>query len=114
LPDQHIDWPRPRNPCVRCGHGVLVACVVRQRVAVGALAPLAATFERRLKTRILTGDEDIEYEAVPDHDEPRGRLVAFTCRGCGFTEWYTMEPEKIPIGPAYGTHLLVMAPSPYR
>jgi hypothetical protein len=114
LPDEPIEWPRPRNPCVRCGHEVLVAYVARQRAAVGLLAPLAATFERKLKTTILTGEEEIEYDAAPDTGAPRGRWVAFTCRSCGFTEWYALEPEKIPIGPSYGTHLFVTGRTPYR
>ncbi len=114
LPEQPIDWPRPRNPCVRCGHNVLVGCVVRQRAAPAELAPLAATFERKLKTPILTGDEYLEYDPVPDDHEPRGLFVAYACRGCGFTEWYVLHPERIPTGPSYGTHLFVIERTPYR
>ena len=114
LPAEPPDWPRPRSPCARCGHGVLVACIVRQRVAGGPLAPLAASFERRLKTQMLTGEEYIEYEPAPDHAAPRGLFVAYVCRGCGFTEWYALNPESIPVGPAYGTHLVVADRTPYR
>jgi hypothetical protein len=93
---------------------VLVACVVRQRSAGAQLAPLAASFERKLKTLILTGHEDVEYDAVPDHEAPRGVFVSYICRSCGFTEWYALSPEKIPIGPAYGTSLVLVDRGPYR
>ena len=44
-----------------------------------------------------------------------GVFVAHVCRSCGFTEWYALDPKTIPIGPAFGTELIVIrAPSPYR
>jgi hypothetical protein len=109
-----FESPRRRRPCARCGHSVLVEALVRERAAAGAVAPLAATFERKLKTPILTGEEDVEYDAVPDHAAPRGLFVATICRGCGFTEWYALDPHTIPIGPAYGTRLIEIEQTPYR
>jgi hypothetical protein len=88
--------------------------MVRERAGPGRLAPLAAAFERKLKTPILTGEEEIEYEAAPDHAAPRGRFVAHVCRGCGVTEWFAIDPEAIPIGPEYGTRLVVVERPPYR
>jgi len=41
---------------------------------------------------------------------PMGILVAFACRQCGLTELYTLEADKIPIGPEYGTHLVDYTP----
>lgn len=107
--------PRPRHPCARCGHGELVVCVARASASTASLAPLAATYQRRLKTPILTGEEEIEYEDAPDPSAPVGVFVACVCRACGFTDWYALRPETIPIGPAYGTYLVQIGPStPYR
>ncbi len=78
------------------------------------VAPLAAAFERKLKTTVLTGQEDIAYDAAPDLDAPRGSFAAFVCRACGFTEWYASDPERIPIGPAHGTDVVVVERTPYR
>jgi hypothetical protein len=37
-------------------------------------------------------------------------MIAFACRGCGLTEIYTLEADKIPIGPEHGTYLVDYAP----
>lgn len=113
LPESLIG-SRPRLPCARCHHGELIRCVARQRIAVHHLAPLAATYERKLKTRILTGQEDIEYEPLPDAEAPIAVFTAYVCRGCGFTEWYADRPDSIPIGPAYATELVAVDRPPYR
>ena len=41
---------------------------------------------------------------------PMGILVAFACRQCGLTELYTLDADKIPIGPEHGTHLVDYTP----
>jgi hypothetical protein len=41
---------------------------------------------------------------------PMGILVVFACRQCGLSELYTLDADKIPIGPEYGTHLVDYAP----
>jgi hypothetical protein len=114
LPEEPGDWPGRDRPCARCGHGVLLACIVRQRLGIDQLAPLAASFERKLKTRILTGEEEIEYDKSPDHDAPRGVFIAYICRACGFVDWYALNPGAIPVGPAYGTKLVETHRHPYR
>ncbi len=107
--------PRPRGPCARCGHAELVVCAARQRASPRRLAPLAASYLRRLAIPILTGEEEVEYANEPDPSAPVGVFVACVCRACGFTDWYALRPETIPIGPAYGTYIVVIGqPSPYR
>lgn len=41
---------------------------------------------------------------------PMGILVAFACRQCGLTEFYTLDADKLPIGPEHGTHLVDYTP----
>src|SRR5262249_36610684 len=104
----------PVRPCARCGHREIVVCVARQRTEA-TLAPLAASYRRKLKTPILTGEEEIEYDDRPDTAAPVGVFVAHVCRACGFTDWYALDPQAIPIGPDYGTELVVIeGPHPYR
>lgn len=101
---------RPVRPCARCGHGLLVRCLVRERGASGGdhsarfLAPLAVTFHRLVKMRFFSNQPHPRNE--PDFDRPAGMLEAHVCRSCGFVEWYASAPEEIPIGPEYGTELV--------
>jgi hypothetical protein len=49
--------------------------------------------------------------------EPIGVIEAYICRGCGFTELYTRDVDRIPIGPEYATELVDSMPGgegPYR
>lgn len=64
-------------------------------------------------------DESAEYKAVtyeavnfgtvvPVYQRvPHGVLKMFVCRGCGYTQWFADDPDKIPIGKEYMTRLLV-------
>lgn len=115
---------RPRRPCERCNHHLIVRCLVRERGATGSkytasyVAPLQVTFARKVvtkeaffsgkRTTEVTHDPALEQQAV-------GMLEAYVCQRCGFTEWYTVEPEKIPIGEEYATELIDVGPQdPYR
>ncbi len=71
--------------------------------------PLALTWARGRESAALLSFETVP-SARPDLDQPLGLLEAYVCRACGHTELFTREPESIPIGPAYGTELIV-APS---
>lgn len=108
----------------RCNHHLIVRCLVRERGATGSkytasyVAPLQVTFARKVvtkeaffsgkRTTEVTHDPALEQQAV-------GMLEAYVCQRCGFTEWYTVEPEKIPIGEEYATELIDVGPQePYR
>ncbi len=75
------------------------------------------------------GDSSMEIGPIGVTAEPRwvmdgrnpryvkGELVLYVCRACGFTEWYALEPESIPIGEQYRTEIIesprrVSAPEP--
>lgn len=46
---------------------------------------------------------------------PAGALVAYICRACGFTEFYTSGAADLPIGEPHGTRLLEYgSDGPYR
>lgn len=47
---------------------------------------------------------------------PRGVLYVCTCQRCGFSQWFAVEPEKVPIAEGAGTSLIVGPESegPYR
>ncbi len=45
----------------------------------------------------------------------RGWLEAYACLGCGFVEWYCLDPQSVPIGPEYMTDLIdYTTDQPYR
>lgn len=119
--------PSRRLPvgCARCEHPILIRCLVRERGAQvegsqGAyayLAPLQVTFAREVKTSVgfFWAETRTQELASPDFRRPVGMLETYVCQRCGFTEWFTVEPEKLPIGPEYGTVVLDATPaSPYR
>ena len=93
---------RPRGPCTRCGGRQIIRAQVRN------VSPLG------MRSASLTSD--VRSEGTVDLSRQRGLLEAYTCRKCGFTEWYALEPEDIPIGPAYGTELIDLDDEggPYR
>ena len=109
---------RPAQPCTRCGHGQIVRGIVRDRAARGNntvhefLVPLAVTFEREVTVKVFGKDK---VENSPELRSAVGILEVYVCRRCGLTEWYTQEPESIPIGPEHGTELLdYPEATPYR
>lgn len=40
-------------------------------------------------------------------ERPFGVLRMLVCRACGFVQWFAGRPERIPIGEAFGTKLVV-------
>jgi Zn ribbon nucleic-acid-binding protein len=103
-------WPESRRlprPCVRCGHPQLIRAIIRERGASSwhspGLAALGVTF-RRVIAISISGDARPLNE--PDLREPAGILEVYACRACGYSEWYVLEPERVPIGPEYATELL--------
>jgi hypothetical protein len=109
-------WLRPLLPCQPCGHPQIIRARVRQQAVKGqgeyseaVLAPLAVTYPRAV------GPEKKGSLNKPDEERPIGRLEAYVCSRCGFTEWYTEEPNEIPIGPEYGTEIMdAGGKGPYR
>ncbi len=92
---------RPTRPCQRCGHTQFVCSQLRER-GTKFLSPHALSFVHVSKGYATTD------AASPW--APMGILIAFACRACGLTELYTLEADKIPIGPEYGTHLVDYTP----
>lgn len=96
---------RPTRPCQRCGNTQFVCSQMRER-AKGAVIPFAialADADIRSGTPYVTSDEAAPWA-------PMGILVAFACRRCGLTEMYTLDADKLPIGPEFGTHLVDYTP----
>jgi predicted nucleic-acid-binding Zn-ribbon protein len=89
---------RPTRPCQRCGNTQFVCSQLRERGRGGVVPFALALAEGYVTTQ----------DAAPW--APMGILVAFACRQCGLTELYTLEADKIPIGPEYGTHLVDYTP----
>jgi hypothetical protein len=103
-------WPASRRlprPCARCGCPQLIRALTRERGRGDWYSPSVAPFGvsfRRQTVVSPTGDGRALNQ--PDLGEPAGMLEVYVCRGCGFTEWYALEPEHVPIGAAYATELI--------
>jgi hypothetical protein len=105
-------------PCVRCGAGSFVrAYAIRERAASGGdyvneyIAALSLSYELSNSTTFWAGRE----VKTPDVARPVGLIEAYACRGCGFTEFYTQQPEEIPIDEANATEIFdVSSDKAYR
>jgi hypothetical protein len=116
VPDRLGPSRRLPRPCSRCDHAEIIRAVVRERGAGDwysrRVAPLGVTFRRVVVTSVAREDRSLDE---PDLREPAGAFEVYVCRGCGFTEWYALEPENVPIGPEYGTELIdVRGRGPWR
>ena len=96
---------RPTRPCQRCGGTQFVASQLRDRGA-----SQGRSFVAPLSLAIATGPQYFTPEMTAPW-APMGILVAFACRACGLTELYTLEADKILIGPEHGTYLVDYAPT---
>lgn len=52
----------------------------------------------------------------PQVDMPHGPLYTYTCKQCGYTQWFARDPETIPVDPDHRTRIIEGAPKngPYR
>ena len=110
-----VDAPpsqRPPVPCTRCGRTQLVRILVREQTGeYSTLVPMALTFGRVTDSSFWNSKQ----ATPPDSTVPFGVLDAYVCRKFGFTDLFTREPEKIPIGVECGTELIDVGPrAPYR
>lgn len=106
-------------PCQRCNHPELVRALAREFSSYlgedggREVAPMGVTVEPRA-TRSLFSNRPTGV-APPVASQVLGILEMYICVACGFTEWYCRDPHSIPIGKAYGTEAISVAPTaPYR
>lgn len=111
---------RPPSPCQRCQHRELVRVQMRERTSADGgetnhelARPFALTWARGEEFKALLSFEKIP-SARPDLSRPFGLLEAYVCRACGYTEIFARDPQHIPIGPAYGTEIVVAPGGGYR
>jgi hypothetical protein len=111
---------RPAAPCGRCGHPEIVRVQMRERTAARGddanaevPRPLALTWAVSTDVESSSSTRGTQ-SAEPRLDAMFGLVEAYVCRACGAIELFAREPEKIPIGPEYGTELIVVKPGTYR
>lgn len=74
------------------------------------LVPMTAT----LAPHVVQG-MFVDAPGSPDPRDGLGLLEMVICRGCGLTDWYCIDPERIPIGPQYMTEQVSLdGVAPYR
>jgi hypothetical protein len=81
--------------CPLCRHGEIVAA---HAIRDGQMFPLATVRARQGKHSLQSID-------------PVGAFYACICRSCGYTQFFTWNPEAIPVAEEYGTELLPAQPS---
>jgi hypothetical protein len=94
---------RPARPCARCTGMRFTRVIPREYSAWGVervheqAAPMTLTMEPVLLERLF-GGRRLGYT---DMWKGLGYLETYVCSGCGFVEWYCVDPESIPVGPEY-------------
>lgn len=78
-----------KGVCPLCGHNEIIRAA-------------ADTLDQFAIRRPLS----VAYEMGWTEARSVGRLSYCICRSCGFTQLFTLEPEKVPIGERYGTSLV--------
>ncbi len=77
--------------CPKCGGTAIVEARPGEYGHADRDLPMSVTAEPRW---MLPGRN-------PRH--PKGELLMYFCRECGFVEWYVADPKSVPIGPEYKT-----------
>jgi len=111
---------RPPVPCARCGHPQIVRVQMRERSSRETgdynrevARPVALTWDLKEELRGFLNTRSVRV-AEPRFTRPAGFLEAYVCRACGATELFTRDPASIPIGPEFGTELMVAKTDGYR
>jgi hypothetical protein len=109
---------RPAKPCARCNAMRFVRVVPRELSATGSdyvtsvAGPMTATLRPITEPKLVFSGKTV---AEPSPSAGAGMFEMYICTGCGFVDWYCVDPENIPIGPEYMTELIdLTASSPYR
>ncbi|MGH7298180.1 MAG: hypothetical protein ACRELB_24785 [Polyangiaceae bacterium] len=111
---------RPPTPCARCGHHEIVRIRMRDRTSATTgdtnaevARPFALTWELGDEFKAFFSMQKVR-SATPSLERAYGLVEAYVCRACGATELFARQPGHIPIGPEYGTELLVVPGGGYR
>jgi hypothetical protein len=106
-------------PCQRCNHPELIRALARELAATSGdwsgnrAVPMAVTIQPAVRHTFFTERRD--GIGVLDPEKVMGVLEMYICRKCGFTEWYCLDPQNVPIGEGYGTELVTVEPdTPFR
>ena len=96
---------RPARPCMRCNHFEFVRVVPRELTnAMGhptdvpTAAPMALTYLPMITENLIFPGASAHS---PDVTQGRGHVETYVCLGCGFMEWYCVDPKAIPLGPEF-------------
>ena len=80
--------------CIKCSHPEVIKSEATDYAHYDKEHSMAVTAE----TRWIMEGRNLKY--------PYGVLSMYTCRRCGYTEWYADNPEEIPIGKDYKTEII--------
>lgn len=81
-----------KGSCPLCSHHEIVMTTPREIADDSSLRPIHA--HAHVKGTLVATTE--RY----------GRLSAYVCRACGYTQWFASNPEDIPIGEGHATRLI--------
>lgn len=95
---------RPKAPCTKCHGWQFLRIIPRELTATGAdyvdevAAPMGLTYlPQAHKGWLVTSPLPV------DARKSFGHVETYVCKRCGFVEWYCVDVERVPVGPAYMT-----------
>ncbi len=106
------------KPCRQCNAMRFIRVIPRELSATGGdyvqahAGPMTATIRPDTAPKMLFAGKNV---GTPTPSSGIGLLELYICTGCGLSEWYCHDPDRIPIGPEYMTELIDLeSSSPYR
>ena len=87
-----------KGTCTRCGHDEVIRAKAANYAHRNTEKPMAVTADPRF------------FGSTRNPNKPLGLLYTYTCRSCGFTEWYAENPREIPIGVEFKTEIVGSPP----
>jgi len=73
--------------CAVCEHDEVICAEALEFGARGATRPMGVAY----------GGKDGMLGFQPEMGEAKGALRTYTCRSCGYTQWFADRPDRIPI-----------------
>jgi hypothetical protein len=110
---------RPARPCNRCNGARFIRVIPRELFSTRGgtevehhAAPMTLTIVSEVRDSFWSSKKKVPEQLDPH--KGRGLLEAYVCRGCGFIEWYCVDPDSIPVGPEFMAQEIDYGAAPYR
>jgi hypothetical protein len=103
-----------KGACPLCKHNEIVEAEALEFGDFNVASPKGVAYAVTRPQEML--GMTVAKGGAPSLPDVFGALVSYTCRRCGYTQWFAKDPAQIPIHPGNRTRLIKGQSSdgPYR